>query len=100
MPEILTHDTDTEHRALAALADLADLHADTQPDRALAYLETAIDLAPHVEALYVHAMRIHATTGRPDAVRLTYRRLIDALEPLGVDPTPETQTALARLTRP
>jgi DNA-binding SARP family transcriptional activator len=90
---------DLEHRTLAALADLADLHADTQPDQALAYLEIALGLAPHVEALYVHMMRIHAATGRPDAARLTYQRLTDALEPLGVDPSPETQATLARITR-
>ncbi|MBL7486686.1 BTAD domain-containing putative transcriptional regulator [Frankia sp. AgW1.1] len=90
---------DLEHRVLSALADLADLHADTQPDQALAYLEIAIGLAPHVEALYVHMMRIHAATGRPEAARLAYRRLTDALEPLGVDPTPDTQAVLARIVR-
>jgi len=92
---------DLEHRALAALVDLADLHADDQPDQALTHLEHAISLAPQVEDLYAHMMRIHATRNRPDAVRRTYQRLVDALDHLGldVDPTPETQNLLARLLR-
>ncbi|WP_018504995.1 BTAD domain-containing putative transcriptional regulator [Parafrankia discariae] len=93
--------TDLEHRAVDALADLADLHADDHPEQALAYLEQALTLAPTVEDLYRHVMRLHAARARPDAVRRTYQRLRDALDAHGldVDPTPETQTLLARLTR-
>ncbi len=93
--------TDLEHRITGVLADLADIYADDNPDRALAYLEQAITLTPHVEDLYAHIMRIHAARGRTDAVRRTYQRLADALDHLGldVDPTPDTQALLARLTR-
>ncbi|MEX5713907.1 bacterial transcriptional activator domain-containing protein, partial [Parafrankia sp. FMc6] len=93
--------TDLEHRAVDALADLADLHADDHPEQALAYLEQALALTPTVEDLYRHVMRIHAARGRPDAVRRTYQRLRDALDTHGldVDPTPETQALLAHLTR-
>ncbi|OHV23982.1 hypothetical protein BBK14_23665 [Parafrankia soli] len=93
--------TDLEHRAVDALADLADLHADDHPEQALAYLEQAVTLTPTVEDLYRHVMRIHAARGRPDAVRRTYQRLRDALDTHGldVDPTPETQALLAHLTR-
>ncbi|OHV40860.1 MULTISPECIES: AfsR/SARP family transcriptional regulator [Pseudofrankia] len=92
---------DLEHRALTVLVDLADLHADDHPDHALVHLDRAIALAPQVEDLYVHAMRIHAARGRPDAVRRTFQRLVDALDhlDLGVDPTPEAQQLLARLLR-
>ncbi|WP_239395997.1 bacterial transcriptional activator domain-containing protein [Frankia sp. CiP3] len=92
---------DLEHRITGVLADLADLYVDDNPDRALAYLEQAIVLTPHVDDLYGHMMRIHAARGRTDAVRRTYQRLADALEHLGldVDPTPDTQALLARLTR-
>ncbi|WP_255725502.1 BTAD domain-containing putative transcriptional regulator [Frankia sp. Cj3] len=88
-----------EHQAVDILADLADLHAEDNPDRALTYLDQAITLTPHVEDLYCHAMRIHATRGRLDAVRRTYQRLRDALEPIDADPAPATDTLLARLTR-
>ncbi|TCJ36566.1 BTAD domain-containing putative transcriptional regulator [Parafrankia sp. BMG5.11] len=93
--------TDLEHRAVDALADLADLHADDHPEQALAYLEHALALTPTVEDLYRHVMRIHAARRRPDAVRRTYQRLRDALDTHGldVDPTPETQALLAHLTR-
>ncbi|MCK9903584.1 hypothetical protein MXD63_26475, partial [Frankia sp. Cpl3] len=92
---------DLEHRAVDALADFADLHADDHPDQALAHLEHALTLTPTVEDLYRHVMRLHAARQRPDAVRRTYQRLRDALDAHGldVDPTPETQALLAHLTR-
>ncbi|WP_322770454.1 bacterial transcriptional activator domain-containing protein, partial [Frankia sp. Cr1] len=88
-----------EHQAVDVLADLADLYAADNPDRALTYLDQAIGLTPHVEELYCHAMRIHATRGRLDAVRRTYQRLRDALDTLDVDPAPATDALMARLTR-
>ncbi|WP_239341618.1 BTAD domain-containing putative transcriptional regulator [Frankia sp. CiP3] len=93
------HITAVEHHAVDVLADLADLYAADNPDRALTYLDQAITLTPHVEELYCHAMRIHATRGRLDSVRRTYQRLRDALDTLDVDPAPATDALMARLTR-
>ncbi len=94
------HATDLEHRMIDATADLADLIADEDPTAAASVLDHALGLFPYTESLYAHLMRLHAAAWHPADVHRVYRRLLSRLADLGATPSADTDTLLARLTRP
>ncbi|GAB3971235.1 hypothetical protein GCM10029978_046040 [Actinoallomurus acanthiterrae] len=86
--------------ATDALAHLAHLLKDDQPDQALTALEHAIDHDPYAEPLYQDLMRLQAHLGRLDAVRRTYQLLTNRLADLDVEPDEATHRLQLELLRP
>ncbi|MFG2016914.1 BTAD domain-containing putative transcriptional regulator [Actinomadura geliboluensis] len=74
-----------------ALADLARLRQEEEPEQALMVLERAITHDPYSEPLYQHVMRLQARLDRPDAVRRTYALLAARLDELNAEPDDETR---------
>ncbi|TMR04356.1 hypothetical protein ETD83_08330 [Actinomadura soli] len=74
-----------------ALANLARLIQEDDPERALLVLEQAITHDPYSEPLYRRIMRLQARLDRPDAVRRTYRLLTARLNELDAEPEEETR---------
>ncbi|MFG2249117.1 BTAD domain-containing putative transcriptional regulator [Spirillospora sp. NPDC048823] len=74
-----------------ALANLARLLQDDEPEQALMVLERAITRDPYSEPLYQHVMRLQARLERPDAVRRTYALLAARLDELNAEPDNETR---------
>jgi DNA-binding SARP family transcriptional activator len=91
---------DLRRRVVDALAHLAELRQAADDARgALAALEQAIAADPVAEELYRRLMRLQADSGRPDAVRRTYRLLARQLAELDLDPDPQTEQLVADLLR-
>jgi DNA-binding SARP family transcriptional activator len=86
-----------EHRetlrrdAVDALARLAELYEESEPERALASLERAITIDRYQEALYQRIMMVQARLGRRDASRRTCQLLESRLA--DIDAEPEEATA-------
>lgn len=74
-----------------ALADLARLIEEDDPEQALVVLEQAITHDRYSEPLYRHIMRLQARLDRPDAVRRTYQLLAARLGELDTEPDDETR---------
>ncbi|MFB9902881.1 AfsR/SARP family transcriptional regulator [Allokutzneria oryzae] len=83
--------------ALDAVAALARILVDTDPEQTLGLLETARELDPHHELLYRDIMRLQGRLGRADAVERTLGLLVKRLAEIGEHPTPETTELAARL---
>ncbi|WP_301174597.1 BTAD domain-containing putative transcriptional regulator [Actinomadura geliboluensis] len=82
-----------------ALANLARLLQEDDPEQALVVLEQAITRDPYSEPLYRHVMRLQARLDRPDAVNRTYRLLAVRLDELDTEPDEETRKLLNSSTR-
>ncbi|TDD87354.1 hypothetical protein E1293_08080 [Actinomadura darangshiensis] len=82
-----------------ALANLARLLQEADPERALMVLEQAITCDPYSEPLYRHVMRLQARLDRPDAVRRTYGLLAARLDELDAEPDGETRKLVSSATR-
>jgi len=72
------------HHALDAWTRIAGILQDTDPEQALAALETALTHDPYNEYIYQQIMRLHAAEGRTDAVRRTFELLQARLIELGI----------------
>jgi two-component SAPR family response regulator len=81
-----------------ALVDLAELESKTAPDRAVVYLEQAIELEPLNEPLYRQQMKLYALLGRTEPIRHCYRLLDERLKASGTRPDPQTCALHQRLT--
>jgi DNA-binding SARP family transcriptional activator len=88
------HAETARHRALDAWTRTAGILQDTDPEQALAALETALSHDPYNEYIYQQIMRLHAAQGRTDAVRRTFELLQARLSELGIT-TPRTSTRQA-----
>ena len=84
-------------RALDAWTRIAGLLQDTDPEQALAALETALTHDPYNEYLYQQMMRLQAAAGRADAVRRTFELLQARLAGLGATPRSSTRQTMADL---
>ncbi|TDC69841.1 LysM peptidoglycan-binding domain-containing protein [Actinomadura sp. GC306] len=82
-----------------ALANLARLIEEDDPEQALVVLERAITHDRYSEPLHRHIMRLQARLDRPDAVRRTYELLAARLGELDVEPDDETRKLLSSSTR-
>nr|WP_241755938.1 BTAD domain-containing putative transcriptional regulator [Actinomadura sp. RB99] len=82
-----------------ALASLARIVQEDDPERALAVLERAIEHDTFAEPLYRHIMRLQARLGRPDAVRRTYGLLEARLAAIDAEPEEETSQLVHSLMR-
>jgi len=85
------HAEPTRRRAVDALARIAGLLQQVDPEQALATLETALTHDPYNEALYQKIMRIQARLGRPDSARRTLALLESRLAVLGLTAAAETR---------
>lgn len=92
-----------EHRetlrrdAVDALALIATLSENDEPEHALAVLERAITIDRYQEALYQRIMTIQAALGRKDAARRTYQLLETRLVDLEVEPDESTASLLTQI---
>ena len=84
-------------RALDVYARIAEILKPTDPEQALAVLETALTHDPYNEYTYQQIMRLQAEAGRPDAVRRTLQLLETRLGELGVTPGASTRHLAATL---
>jgi DNA-binding SARP family transcriptional activator len=92
------HAETARHHALDAWTRIAGILQDTDPEQALAALETALTHDPYNEYIYQQIMRLHAAEGRTDAVRRTFELLQARLAELGITtPRTSTQKAVAAL---
>ena len=85
--------------ALDALAALARLSVESDPERTLELLELARGFDPHNELVYRDIMRLQARLGRLDAIPRTLALLKAHLVEIGEQPTPETVGLAVRLQR-
>jgi DNA-binding SARP family transcriptional activator len=85
------------HRALDAWAHIAGILQDTDPEQALAVLETALTHDPYNEYTYQQIMRLQAAAGRTGAVRRTFELLQARLADLGAAPRSSTRQTVADL---
>ncbi|MBO2465032.1 BTAD domain-containing putative transcriptional regulator [Actinomadura violacea] len=83
-----------------ALANLARIIQEDDPERALAVLERAIEHDAFAEPLYRHIMRLQARLGRPDAIRRTYGLLEGRLFDIDAEAEEETSQLFHFLLRP
>ncbi|MCI0690121.1 MAG: hypothetical protein L0Y54_23220, partial [Sporichthyaceae bacterium] len=88
---------DLRLQAAATLAELADLLEPTNPERAIAVLEHALQVDEYNEQLHQRAMRLQIRHRRPDAARRTYWHLEQRLYHLDLQPSPETERLRAEL---
>ncbi|MCI0686515.1 MAG: hypothetical protein L0Y54_04645 [Sporichthyaceae bacterium] len=88
---------DLRLQAAAALAELAILTEPTDPQRAVAVLEHALQVDGYNEQLYQRTMRLQTRLGQPDAARRTYWQLENRLFQLDLQPSPETERLRAEL---
>lgn len=81
-----------QHRrhGVQARIRLAELIADTQPQRADKLADDAIRLDPYNEAIAQAAMKLHAACGNIGGVRATLHKLETALGELDAEPRDET----------
>jgi DNA-binding SARP family transcriptional activator len=79
-----SHAETARHHALDAWTRIAGILQDTDPEQALAALETALTHDPYNEYIYQQIMRLHAAEGRTDAVRRTFELLQARLIELGI----------------
>jgi DNA-binding SARP family transcriptional activator len=79
-----SHAETARHHALDAWTRIAGILQDTDPEQALAALETALTHDPYNEYIYQQIMRLHASEGRTDAVRRTFELLQARLIELGI----------------
>jgi DNA-binding SARP family transcriptional activator len=91
------HAESARHRALDAWTRIAGLLQDTDPEQALAALETALTHDPYNEYIYQQIMRLQAAAGRTDAVRRTFDLLQARLADLGATPRSSTRQTIADL---
>jgi len=84
-------------RALDAWTTIAEILQPSDPDQALAALESALGHDPYNEFLYQRIMRLQAAAGRPEAVRRTLRLLESRLTELGITPGAQTRQVAASL---
>jgi DNA-binding SARP family transcriptional activator len=93
-----------EHRetlrrdAADALARLAELYEQDNPERALMVLDRAITVDRYQEELYRRIMTAQAALGRPDAARRTYQLLESRLAELDAEPDEQTAQLLHQIT--
>jgi DNA-binding SARP family transcriptional activator len=93
-----SHAETARHRALDAWTRIAGLLQDTDPEQALAALETALKHDPYNEYTYQQIMRVQAAEGRADAVGRTFELLQARLTELGIAaPRASTRQAVAAL---
>jgi len=85
------------HRALDAWTHIAGILQDTDPEQALAALETGLTHDPYNEYTYQQIMRLQAAAGRTDAVRRTFELLQARLADLGAAPRSSTRQTVADL---
>ncbi|MDA8370674.1 MAG: OmpA family protein [Nocardiopsaceae bacterium] len=64
---------------------------ESAPERALAHIDQALDLAPHDEELYQALMRLQIELGRSEAAQDTYLRCEKALKEMGTVPGRRTR---------
>ena len=93
------HAEHARRRAVDALARIAALLQECEPEQALNVLETAITHDPYNEAIYQQVIRIQIRLGRPDAARRTLALLKTRLAGLGLNPDPATLQAARTLPR-
>ena len=91
------HAESARHRALDAWTRIAGILQDTDPEQALAALETALTHDPYNEYIYQQIMRLQAAAGRTDAVRRTFELLQARLADLGAAPRSSTRQTVAAL---
>ncbi len=91
------HAESARHRALDAWTRIAGILQDSDPEQALAALETALTHDPYNEYIYQQIMRLQAAAGRTDAVRRTFELLHARLADLGAAPRPSTRQTMAAL---
>jgi len=84
-------------QALDNWANIAELLRDTDPEEAMAALETALTHDPYNEYTYQQLMRLQAAAGRTDAVRRTLQLLQARLKELGVPVAASTRQLTAGL---
>ena len=84
-------------RALDAWARIAEILQPSDPEQALAALETALTHDPYNEYTYQQIMRLQAAQGRPDAVRRTLDLLQARLADLRAEPAASTRQLAASL---
>lgn len=83
---------------LDAWTRTAELLQDTDPEQALAALESAAANDPHNEDTYLQIMRLQAAAGRADAARRTYQLMLTRLRELDLTgPRPAIRLAAAGL---
>ena len=70
--------------ALDAWTRIAEILQETDPEQALAALESAAIHDPHNEDTYLRIMRMQAAAGRADAARRTYQLLLTRLRDIDV----------------
>jgi len=92
-----------EHRetlrrdAVDALARLAQLCEQDEPEHALAILERAITVDRYQEPLYRRIMTIQSALDRPDAARRTYQLLQSRLADIEAEPDESTARLLSQI---
>jgi DNA-binding SARP family transcriptional activator len=84
--------------ALDAWTRIAEILQDTDPEQALAALESAAAHDPHGEDTYLRIMGLQAAAGRTDAARRTYQLLLSRLREIDLTgPRPAIRQAAADL---
>jgi DNA-binding SARP family transcriptional activator len=84
-------------RALDAWTTIAGILQPSDPDQALAALESALSHDPYNEYLYQKVMRLQAEAGHLEAARRTLSLLEARLADLGITPGPHTRHVAAIL---
>lgn len=93
-PWVAEHAATYRSYAVDALARIAEIQEPDNPDAAISALDQALTYDPVCEELYQRLMRIQGRIGRPDAVRRTLRRCMEALASINTEPS-DTTTRLA-----
>jgi two-component SAPR family response regulator len=88
---------DLRRKAISALMEVARLVEHDNPGTAITTLERVLKLAPYDEEADRAIMRIHHRLRRDDAIRITYRALVERLAGLGEEPSSETISLLNSL---
>lgn len=86
-------------RGIRARISLADLLADSEPERAADLLRTAAGLDPYSDQLARYAMHAYARLGNVEAIRRQLDLLRHALEEINEQPADETITLASTLIR-
>jgi DNA-binding SARP family transcriptional activator len=86
-------------RGIRARLGLADLIAESEPERAADLLRTAANLDPYSDDLARRALRAYARLGNVEAIRRQLDQLRTALEEINEQPTDETTHLASALVR-
>jgi DNA-binding SARP family transcriptional activator len=84
-------------KAAQTFTIVARHHSRSNPDTAIDWFDRALQVDPYNEELFGEIMKLHATLGRPDAVRRTFERLKSTMAELDCEPDESSLRLLRRL---